>query len=69
MAHRELNQLGVWLCEQLGRRGIKHGEFAAQLGIDKHRLSNIIHRDFERESYLWVWKGKFVAALEQLDRR
>lgn len=59
-----LNELGLWLNNELNRRGILLSPFAKAVGITPYYLSYLIRGDNCLEETRRVWKERFQKVLD-----
>lgn len=64
---RHLNPLGLWLNNELGRKGILLIDFAKLVGITPQRLSAIMRSDSLSAETMQSWEQTFRKALLAMD--
>lgn len=66
---RSLNDMGVWLMNELNCRDIRSKEFAAMIKTTPQNLSDILRGNRFSASTLQRWKMRFENALTEIDEK
>lgn len=64
---RNLNSLGLWLNNELGRKGILLIDFAKMVGTTPQNLSDIMRGNALSAETMQKWERKFRETLQRAD--